>query len=555
MKKESKDKVKIIPLGGVEEIGINCTVVEYRDEMAVIDVGLGFPLSDQYGIDYVIPNFEYLKKNKKKIQGIIITHAHLDHIGGLPYILKELDYPEVFASRFSIEVIKQKLIEFKILDKTKIKEINKDSNLGSGSFEISFFGVTHSIPEAMGVVIKTPGGTIVHSGDFKFDNSPIFQPVSDYDKIARVGSEGVLALLSDSTNSAKSGHSKSEAVIYDTLRDMVENADGRIIVATFSSLVTRLQQLIQIAKEDGRKVAILGRSMENMIKISRDLGYINEGKNIFIPASRIKSVKDRELMVLATGAQGEHFAALARMGRGEHRDLNIKKGDTVVLSASIIPGNDMMVQGLIDELSDRGAEVFHHADIMDLHASGHGYKEDQKLMINLVKPKYFIPVHGYTSFLTKHGNTAVKVGVKPENVIVSKRGDVIELDKDGWKKSKKVQATPILVSGSGVGDIGEIVLSDREQLANYGVVIIVIPVGTDGKHGPLQVVSRGFVYVKESRELIGRIKSTAKKALEKDLKDLGNTKLIREKVSARVRKLLYDETQREPMILSIIVKS
>lgn len=548
----SNSKVKIIPLGGVEEIGINCTAIEYNDEIAVIDVGLGFPLSDQYGVDYVIPNIDYLKRNKEKIQGIIITHAHLDHIGALPYVVEELDFPEIFASRFSIEMIRQKLEEHKLMDKVNIRVVTKESKLASGSFEISFFGVTHSIPESMGVIVRTPAGTVVHSGDFKFDNSPMNEPPSDYDKIAKTGSEGVLALLSDSTNSFKSGHSGSERVIYDTLKDIVEGAEGRVIVATFSSLLTRLYQLIKIAQDNGRKVAIAGRSMQNVIGIARKLGYIDVPDNLFIEPRNIKSLPDDKVMVLATGAQGEHFAALARMARGDHRELDVKDGDTVILSASIIPGNDMLVQGLIDDLSEKGATVFHKAEIMDLHSSGHGYQEDQKLMINLVKPKYFIPVHGYPSFLHKHAQTAVSVGVDQKNTIIPKRGDIIELDQDGWKIGKHVKSNPVLVSGSGVGDIGEVVLSDREQLANYGVVVIYAGIDVAGKKATdVQVISRGFVYVKTHKSLIDQIGDRAKHAIEKEVKDLSNEKELRDRVNRGVRKLLYDETEREPMILTV----
>lgn len=549
----SKSKIKIIPLGGVEEIGINCTAIEYNDEITVIDIGLGFPLSDQYGVDYVIPNIDYLKRNKKKIQGIIITHAHLDHIGGLPYVIKDLGFPEIFASRFSLEVIRQKLEEHKLMDKVKIRVVTKESKLASGSFEISFFGVTHSIPESMGVVIKTPAGTIVHSGDFKFDNSPMNEPVTEYDKIARTGSEGVLALLSDSTNAFKSGHSKSEKVIYDTLKGIVENADGRVIVATFSSLLTRIYQLIKIANDEGRKVAIAGRSMENIITIARKLGYINVKDDLFISPKNLKSIPDEKVMILATGAQGEHFAALARMARGEHKDFSIKQGDTVILSASIIPGNDMTVQGLIDDLSQKGANVLHKAEIMDLHSSGHGYQEDQKLMINLVKPKFFIPIHGYPSFLHKHALTAMSVGMEKKNTIIPRRGFIIELDESGWKMTTQVKSNPILISGSGVGDIGDIILSDREQLANYGVVVIALSLDAD-KHRvkDLQIVSRGFVFVKTHGELIDRAKSLVQGIMENEIKDYKNDREIRERISRTVRKLLYDETEREPMILPII---
>lgn len=544
-------KLKIIPLGGVEEIGINCTVIEYGDQIIVIDVGLGFPLSDQYGVDYVIPNIKYLKKNKHKIEGIIITHAHLDHIGGLPYVLEDLDFPEVYASRFSIEMINNKLKEHNLLTKTNIKEVSSDSHLISGEFELNFFRVNHSIPESMGVIVKTPMGNIVHTGDFKFDNSPVNEPVTDYAKIAAAGAEGVLALISDSTNSFKKGHSKSEGSIGEALEKIVKEAKGRVVVATFSSLVNRLYQLIKIAEKHDRKVAIVGRSMENTIKIAKKLGYIDVPDSIFINRNKIKSIKDEKLLVLSTGAQGEDMAALARMARDNHPNISIKKGDSVILSASVIPGNDMLVQMLIDDLSLKGAYVFHNKDYMDLHSGGHGHQEDQKLMINLVKPKFFMPVHGYQSFLIKHGQTAETVGIEEKNIIISKRGSVIAFTKDKWQKEPSVPANPVLVSGSGVGDIGSLVLNDRQQLANYGMVVLVInlDLATKKIKGEPEVLTRGFVFAKENKVLISRIKDTAVQTVKNTVVQKENVNELKEEISKRLRKLLYEETQREPMIL------
>lgn len=549
-------KLKIIPLGGVEEIGINCTALQYQDQIIVIDFGLAFPLSNQYGVDYVIPNIDYLQRNQQKIEAIIITHAHLDHIGALPYILEPLNFPEIFASRFAIELIKEKLTEHKLLDKVKIREVNKDSQLVSGSFEIRFFGVNHSIPESMGVIVKTPVGNIVHTGDFKFDNSPENEPVADYSKIAAIGEEGVLALLSDSTNSFVPGFSKSEHVIAQNLEEIVKKAQGRVIISTFSSLVTRLYQLIKIAEKLNKKVAIVGRSMETAIRISREIGFINVSPQIFIPKQKIGSYKDNELMILATGAQGDHMAALTRIARDEHPNLHIKKGDTVIMSASIIPGNDMLVQVLMDNLSMKGAFVFHHEMEldMDLHSSGHGYQEDQKLMLNLTKPQYFIPVHGFQSFLFKHGQTAQSVGIPEKNIILPTRGAIIELNSDGWQIEKFVKATPVLVSGSKVGDVGPVVLLDREQLANYGVVVINLQIDKASQQlrKPIEVISRGFVYVKESGELMQQITQTATNFFEKHKTLLTDEKRFRSDLTSEIKKLLYNETQREPLILLVM---
>lgn len=545
-------KIKIIPLGGVEEIGINSTAIEYNNEIAIIDMGLGFPLSDQYGVDYVIPNTDYLKKNKHKNQGLIITHAHLDHIGAIPFVLKDLGFPVIFASQFAAELISAKLIEYNLMSQARIQIINFKSELASGDFKISFFKVNHSIPESMGVIVKTPAGTIVHTGDFKFDNSPVNEEVADYAKIADTGANGVLALLSDSTNSFKTGHSKSEAVISNVLENIVEKAKGRVIVATFSSLVNRLYQLLQIAEQTNRKVLIVGKSMQNMIEFARKIGYIDVKDSLFISERAVKRLKDENVMILATGAQGEHFAALARIARGEHAAVKIRKGDTIILSASIIPGNDMLVQGMIDEFSRQGAHVFHNAEIMDLHSSGHGYQEDQRLMINLVKPKFFMPVHGYPSFLYKHASIAQELGIPEKNTIIANRGDVIELDQNSWAKAGKVKAQPVLVSGSGVGDVGNVVLADREQLANYGVIVINLNIKDNLLNGNAHIVSRGFVYVKDNRAMMEKIASIAEAQTKEGLLQKKDDKTIREGISSAVRKFVFGETQREPMILPLI---
>lgn len=545
-----QEKLKVIPLSGVEQIGANSTIIEYNDQIVVVDAGLGFPSSQIYGVDYFIPNLEYLKKNKQKIEGIVITHGHLDHIGAIPHFLEALDFPEVYASRFALELIKVKLKEKRLLDKAKLIEVFPDSKLNAKDITIEFFRVNHSIPESMGVLVRTPAGNIVHTGDFKFDNSPVNEPVADYGKLAEIGNEGALALLSDSTNSFKPGHSTSEAKIAEMLEEVCEQAEGRIIVATFSSLVTRLYQLIQIAQKLDRKVYISGRSMETAISIAREMGYIKAPSDLFIKSNQLKRYKDERIMVLATGAQGENMAALARMGRGEHKDIKIQKGDTVILSASVIPGNDVEVQVMIDDLSKRGAIVY-HKDIMDLHSSGHGFKEDQKLMINLVRPKYFIPIHGYQSFLFEHARTAEGLGIEKSNIILPENGDIIEMDSFNWTKSAKVKSSPLLVSGLGVGDIGASVLSDREQLANYGIVFIVMVVDEKSKEliSSPDVISRGFVYVKHNFDLIDSISEKVMSIYSQEIKKNKDLRHLKHKIQTDVRKHLYKEIEREPMIL------
>ncbi len=546
---ENKNALQIIPLCGVEQIGANSTVLKYKESFVVVDAGLGFPGEEVYGVDYFIPNLDYLKANKEKIEGIVITHGHLDHIGALHHFLVALDFPEVYAPKFALELIKVKLKEKKLLEKAKLHEITDQSILKAKDFVIEFFRVNHSIPHSMGVIIKTPVGNIVHTGDFKFDNSPVNEPVADYSKLSKIGSEGVLALLSDSTNSFKEGHSTSEAQVAEILEEVCENAKGRIIVATFSSLVTRLYQLIELAQKTNRKVYISGRSMETAIRIAREIKFIDVNDDVFIKPNALKRYNDDRVMILSTGAQGETMASLSRMARGEHKDVRIKKGDTVILSASVVPGNDLQVQNMIDDLSILGARVFHR-DVMDLHSSGHGFKEDQKLMINLVQPKFFMPIHGYQSFLFEHAETAKGLGIEPSHIIIPQNGEIIELTQHSWSKRGKVRSTPLLVSGLGVGDIGAQVLSDREQLANYGIVVISIVVDKNKQilRNP-EVISRGFVYVKFNKELIDSIRQRVKDQYKQALQKTKINAEISNIISSSIRKYVYKETEREPMVL------
>ncbi|MEI7579359.1 MAG: ribonuclease J [bacterium] len=550
--------IKIIPLGGVEEIGINCTAIEYDQQIIVIDVGLGFPLSDQYGVDFIIPNIDYLKKNKTKIEGIIITHGHLDHIGGLPYVLADLDFPQVYASRIAIELISQKLQEFELLDKVHLNEVNGDSILASGDFQVQFFKVNHSIPEAMGVIIKTPLGNLVHTGDFKFDNTPVNEPVADYNRIAAIGQEGVLALLSDSTNSFKKGMSKSESVIASSLEEVIKDAKGRVIVATFASLLTRIQQLIKIAEKYQRKVLIEGRSMDNSVKIARKLGYIKVNQELFLNPKNKIVLPDNKVMILATGSQGEDMAALARMTRGEHRSIKIQKGDTVILSASIIPGNDMLVQFLVDEISQKGAKLYYAADDMNLHSSGHGFQEDQKMMINFTKPKYFIPVHGYQSFLYKHAETAESLGIPEKNIIIPRRGQIIEYDGKEFKKGALLAVPPILVAGNTVGEVGSVVMNDRHQLANYGVISIIVNIipKSDQFAAEIKIISRGFVYEKQDTAINEQLEKKIYELLKNNKPLLTNNLEIKLKeiIFNNIRRFIFQKTQSEPLLLIQINK-
>jgi ribonuclease J len=545
--------VKVIPLGGVEEIGFNSTVIEYENTQLLIDIGLGFPYGDLYGVDYIIPNISYLKKYRK-LNGILITHGHLDHIGGLPFVLKELNFPTIYCTQFACELIKNGLERNGVdLRDVRFKLINKDSQLRFNNVNVSFFGVNHSIPESLGIIVKTPEGSVVHTGDFKFDNSPDFGEVSEYEKIAIAGKEGVLALLSDSTNSFVQGHSMSEKAIYENLFDIVKDAKGRVIVSTFSSLVSRIFQLIRIASVTNRKILVMGRSMQNVIDIALKLNYMTFEKNLFISPDKVNTLPPHMVMIIATGAQGETMAALSRIIRNESVDVKIKHGDTVILSASVIPGNDLLVQNLIDDLSEMGATVYHKGHEMDLHASGHGYQEDQKLMINLVKPKYFIPVHGYQSFLYKHAQTAMSVGIPDKNIIIMKRGEVLELNKTGFEKVGKVNASPVYVSGKNIGDVGNIILSERQQLANSGVLIVsaLIDRKTNMLMEKPKILTRGFVFVKDNLELISSVADSAEKIIQEDLEQKRTETQSRDRLVNLIQKSLYRKTEKNPLILTL----
>ena len=550
MKKNKEDAIRIIPLGGVEEIGINCTAFEYRDEIIVIDCGMGFPENDQYGVDFLIPNTDYLERNKKKIKAVIITHSHYDHIGGLDLILPKVNFPNVYAPPFAKELITSRLTESKIIGKIKLSLYKEKDILNIGNFKIGFFKVNHSTPDSFGIAIKTNVGTIVHTGDFKFDNSPLFEQPANYIRIAKLGAKGVLALLSDSTNSYKKGFSKSESEISDILRNVVKDAKGRIIVATFSQLVDRINQLLLIGQETGKKVSINGRSLATTIRIARKLKYIKTVDNLILPIQKVKRLDKSLQMHFVTGHQGEDMAALSRISRGEHKDIQIQKGDTVILSSSVIPGNEILVQNMIDLLSKKGATIIHQGTL-DLHAGGHGYQEDQKLMINLTKPKFFIPVHGYHSFLSEHSRTAVSLGIPEKNTHISRNGEEIILTKNSIKRGKRYRSKPIFVSGLGVGDIGNLLLSEREQLANYGIVIIHINVDTK-THKLLskpQIITKGFIFEKGNAKLINIIRE---KVIDIPKKITNNNQELKRNIEKEVMKITKKQIQREPMIVTII---
>jgi ribonuclease J len=546
--------IKIIPISGVEGIGANCTAFQYGNDIIVVDAGLGFPDESHLGIDSLIPNPKFLEENKGKIKALFITHGHLDHIGGIPYLIESMGFPDIYASDFARGLIENSIQKYHsdVYPKVTFRRVDTSSQIRMGNFKISYFAVNHSIPESMGMVIETPSGVVVHTGDFKFDSNPVNEPHADYAKLANIGSRGVLCLLSDSTNSFKMGHSLSESEIAKRLEDVIEDINGRVIIATFSSMVNRLIQLMTIAERVNRKVFISGKSMENAIKVARKLGYLKVRDELFIKAEQLKNYQDNQIMILATGAQGEDLSALKRMATNEHKNIKIRQGDTVLLSASVIPGNDLLVQNMVDQLYVLGANV-HHNDILDLHASGHGYSEDQKLMINLVKPKYFMPVHGFQSFLFQHGKSAVEVGVKPENVIVPQNGSIIEVSSRGWRRAGKTAGKQVNISGSIVGDVGNIILDERKQLANYGVVIINMVINRNTRklvQNP-RMTTRGFIFMKDNYEMINNALKMLKEAYEVEGEKL-DEKMLSDLVSRKLGKYFYKFTEREPLILTMV---
>jgi ribonuclease J len=548
-------KLKVIPLGGVEEIGINSTVFEYENQLVVVDLGLGFPDNNMYGVDYLVPNIDYLTKKLDQIEGIIITHGHLDHIGALPYLLPKLNFPELIGTEFTLELIKAKLDDFGLLNKAKFRVITPNSVLQSGNFRLSFFRVNHSIPQCIGVVVETPAGCVVHTGDFKFDNSPVNEPVADYARMAQLGEQGVDLLLSDSTNSLRKGYPISESDVAYGLQDAIERANGRVIIASFSGLVGRLYQIIKIAEQLGRKVAIAGYGMNQTLRIAQEIDYIKPKQGTIIPLQKINRYSDNKIILLTTGSQGESNAALARMASTEgYKNIHLKKTDTVVISAGTIPGNNMAVQLLIDQITSQGAKV-HQSENMDFFTSGHGYQEDQKIMLNLIKPKYFMPVHGYQYFLRAHANTAQQVGIKESNIIIAERGSIVEGNKQsGFSVNGKVKNTPLLVSGSGVGDIGASILAERQQLGNNGVIVIsaVLDQKTQSLLQDPVVYTKGFIYVKSNRDLIEEIKNIAKTELSKLGKRHSNATTAREQLDRNITKYVEKEIERTPLVITML---
>ena len=551
-----KSKLKIIPLGGLHEVGKNITAFEYEDEILVVDCGLSFPEDDMLGIDLVIPDISYLVKNQEKIKGLVITHGHEDHIGGIPYLLKQINIP-IYAPRLAVGLIKNKLEEHKLLRSTKLVEVSQGQTLSLGkNFKVEFIRSTHSIPDSVMLAITTPVGTILHTGDFKMDYTPIDGKMMDLGRVAELGNQGILALMSDSTNAERKGFTMSESSVGEVFDKLFIHCTKRIVVATFASNVHRVQQIVNAAVKYGRKIAVCGRSMINMITTARELGYIECPEDLFIDIDMIGTYNDEQLVIITTGSQGEPMSALTRMAAGDHRKVKITQNDLVIISANPIPGNEKFVSKVIDDLMQIGAEVVYSA-LADVHVSGHACQEEQKLMIALAKPKYFIPVHGEYRQLMAHAETAASMGIEQKNIILMSNGRVLEIDENEAKFTGSVQSGRVLVDGLGIGDVGNVVLRDRQHLSQDGLIIIVLTMDSNSGQvvaGP-DVISRGFVYVKESETLMDDVKSVVRHEIRKcEEREIRDWATIKSTVRENLKDYIFMKTKRNPMIIPIIME-
>lgn len=553
--KANKDIVRIMPLGGIDEIGKNMTAIEYMDEIIIIDCGLKFPEDDQLGIDIVIPDVTFLKDNIQKIKGFFITHGHEDHIGALPYVLKQVNLP-VYSTRLTLGLIEIKLREHNIFDKVKLNIVKPGDVMSFRHLKVEFIKTNHSIADASAIAVHTPHGAIVHTGDFKVDLTPVDGGVIDLARFARLGSDGVLALMADSTNVERPGYTHSESTIGRNFEKIFLGAKGRILVATFSSNIHRLQQIAEAAVKLGRKCVFNGRSMENVVGVARELGYLHIDDRNIISVDDIGRYRDDQLVIMTTGSQGEPMAALSRMAIGEHRKIRIKSGDMVILSSHPIPGNEKSVSKTINSLYKLGAEVIYEAK-EDVHVSGHAQQEELKLMQALTKPKYFIPVHGEYRHLSIHSELAKSMGVAAQNILIPENGDIIEISKDRIRKNGKVQTGQILVDGLSVGDVGNVVLRDRKHLSEDGILTVVVTVDKESGTviaGP-DILSRGFVYIKESEKLMTEVRGIVNKILENaEGKKMQNIEYVNNQIKDGLRNFLYRKTQRNPMILPVIME-
>ena len=553
--KGEKAKVKIIPLGGLNEIGKNMTAIEYKNDIVIIDCGLKFPDEDMFGIDVVIPDITYLLKHRDKVSGIFLTHGHEDHIGALPYVLKQLNVP-VYGTKLTLGIVQSKLKEHNLLSATELITVKPRDVVRLNSVSVEFIKTNHSIADSVAIAVHTPLGAVLHTGDFKVDYTPIDGEPMDFARFAELGKKGVLLMMADSTNVERPGYTMSEKIVGESLCRIFGKSKGRIIVATFASNIHRIQQIIDAAAMYGRKVAVSGRSMENIVQVAIELGYIKIEKENLVSIDQINKYNNDQIVIITTGSQGEPMSALARMATSEHRKVNIVPGDTIIISATPIPGNEKLVSRVVDQLFKKGAEVVYGSSEA-VHVSGHACQEELKLMHTLVKPKYFIPVHGEYRHLKQHGELANSIGVPKSNILIPEIGDVIEVTRNSIKKSGTVISGQIFVDGLGVGDVGNIVIRDRKHLSQDGILTVVVTLSKENKAiiaGP-DIISRGFVYVRESEKLMDEARDIVRDVFTKcEERKITDWSTLKSTVRDELKSFLYEKTKRKPMILPIIME-
>ncbi len=555
----SRTTLRIIPFGGLEEVGSNMTVFEYGDDIIIVDMGFAFPNETTPGIDYIIPDTKWLEDNKRRIRGVFITHGHLDHTGAIPYIIPRIGDPPIYTLTLTAAMIKKRLEEFNLVSRVQLNVVNIDDVIRLGNFQIRFFGVNHNIPDAVGMSIVTPVGQVIHTGDWKIDHTPVNERLMEFNKLAKFGEEGVTVLMSDSTNALFGGYCPSEREIGSSIDRIFQDSKGRIIFSSFSSLIGRMQQVFDIATKYNRKVIVTGRSMVATVEIGLSLGYLKIEPKLIVKSEQAKKYPDNQIVILTTGAQGEEFSALARMSRGEHKTVSIKKGDTVIVSASQIPGNENSIVAVLDNLTRAGADVIYNK-ILDIHTSGHAKQEELKLMLNMTKPKYFIPIHGEHHMLVAHSKLGQLMGIPEERIHVLNNYDVLEIDNNGQAKrlESKIPGGQVFVDGLGVGDVGEVVVRDRKVMAEDGMFVIIVTL--DRKTGKLinqpDIISRGFIYMKNNDDLVREVKHEVRKLVENgDKKNQEpNWAYLREVVRDEVGEYLFKKTERRPMILPVIIE-
>jgi len=554
-----------VPLGGLGEVGRNMTLLEYlpagrqaRGQILVIDVGFRMPEEDMPGVDFIIPNISYLRGREKDIVGIVFTHGHYDHIGAVPYLIEKLKYPPMFASGLTKAIILKRQEDFTNLQKLNINMVKDGSRVKLGSFTVEFFKQNHNISDNLGLFIQTPAGNIVHTSDFKFDKNPVYDLPTNYEKLKEIGRRGVLLLMSDSTGAEEEGHSLSEKMIMDNLEKIFKKAQGRVIAATFGSLIHRIQQLIALSEKYGRKVAVDGYSMKTNVEICKKLGYIKSQKGTLIKPNQMQNYPDSKVTLVCTGAQGEGQAVLMRIANHEHRFVRLKKGDTLIFSSSVIPGNERTVQFLKDQLYRQKTNVYHYK-MMDIHAGGHAQREELREMIRIMKPKFFLPIHGQYSMLVNHAKLAQSEGIPENNIVVAENGTIMNLGKNSFVVDKrKTESNYIMVDGLGIGDVGEIVLRDRQTLAKDGmfVIVAIIDRNTGKVRGSPDIISRGFVYLRESKELLYETRKKVVDIVNKTTSSNGavNWSYVKDNIRNRIGDFLYQKTQRRPMILPVVIE-